>query len=171
MASTPPAWSRIRCHEPMVAGGSPPRGDLGRSWAILGDRKAHQALRQHGADPPRTSNKASASANFGPRQRPRPRTASSIPLTCAPTIRAFVQSGFTGVATRLIARRDLTEPSRLNPPDSLCSKSRLTAPCPDAGCVRSPITKLQKVWHRTASTPGCSRLIFLIIGVAHGSIL
>jgi hypothetical protein len=38
--------------------------------AILGDRKAQQALRQHGADPPRTSNKASASANFGPRQRP-----------------------------------------------------------------------------------------------------
>ena len=52
--------------------------------AILGGRKVRQAFRQRRAGLQRRSNKASVSTNFGPRQRPRPSTASSIPITARP---------------------------------------------------------------------------------------
>jgi hypothetical protein len=61
--------------------GSPPSTPV---VAILGGRKVRQAFRQRRAARRRTSNKARVSANFGPRQRPRPRTASSIPITACP---------------------------------------------------------------------------------------
>ena len=92
-----------------------------------------------------TPSESATHVKQGQRQRElRPTTAPAAkdgvfnPHNSAPTIRAFVQSGFNEVATRLTARRTLTEPPRF-PRPVICDSPSLEV---DHGQMRNSFLAL-----------------------------